>query len=42
MIISIEARKLLSKGCTGYLAHVVGKKADSALSLQSTLVICEF
>lgn len=42
MINNIKAKKLLNKGCTCYLVHVVGKDMSSILSLQSTLIVCEF
>lgn len=42
MINNIKARKLLSKGCTGYLAHVIGKDVGSIQSLQFILIVYEF
>lgn len=42
MINNIKVKKLLNKGCTCYLVHVVGKDMSSILSFQSTLIVCEF
>lgn len=38
MVNNIKAVKLLSKGCTSYLVHVVGKDDDSISNLQSNCV----
>lgn len=42
MINNIKARKMLSKGCMGYLTHGMRKTDDIVLSLQSIAVMCEF
>lgn len=42
IINSIKTRKILSKGCVGYLVHVMGKADGLVLSLQSTSVVCKF
>ncbi|XP_044502571.1 uncharacterized protein LOC123223472 [Mangifera indica] len=43
MISSVRARKMLSKGCIGYLAHVVNKSnSESTLNVKNTLVVYEF
>lgn len=33
---------MLSKGCTGYLMHIVSKVDKSITSLQNTPIVCEF
>lgn len=42
MISNLKAKKILMKGCSRYLAHVVSKPDETALSLQSALMIFEF
>lgn len=42
MISCVEARKILSKGCMGYLAHIVNKMDKLVLSLQNTSLVYEF
>lgn len=42
MINNLKARKMLMKGWSEYLAHVVSKLEEIALRLQSTLVMCKF
>lgn len=42
MVNIVKARKILSMGCTGYLAHIINKVDESILSLQDTPIVCEF
>lgn len=42
MINDIKARKMLHKGCTSYMMHVISKVDGLVLSLQSTSIACEF
>lgn len=42
MVSSVEARKMLSKGCMGYLTHTVSKVDESVPNFQNTLIVCEF
>lgn len=41
MISAIKVRKMLSKGCTGFLAHVMSK-VESGPSINEMLIIQEF
>lgn len=42
MNISVKTRKMLSKGCIGYLVHMVNKVNESIPSLQNTPIVYEF
>lgn len=42
MINNVKARKILNKGCTRYLTHMVNKVDESILSLQNTVIVSEF
>ena len=41
MILTLEAKKLLHKGCEAYLAHVIDK-FSTEITLDSVPVVCEF
>ena len=38
-LIALEARKLLSQGCTGYLAFVVDKRMEKKLKIDDVPII---
>ena len=42
MISVVQARKMLSKGCTGYLAHIINREGAKELSLTDVPVVREF
>lgn len=42
MINSVEVRKILSKGCIGYLAHIVSKIDTKVLDVKDTSMVQEF
>lgn len=39
---NIKVRKMLSKSCIGYLAHIIGKTDNVVLNLQFALIVFEF
>lgn len=39
IISSVKARKMLSKGCTRYLAHIVNKSDEALLSVKDIIAI---
>lgn len=42
MITNVKLRKMLSKGCMVYLAHIVKKTNDTILDLSKTPIIYEY
>lgn len=42
MINNVKARKMLSKWCTAYLAHIVNKSEEVVLGVKDTLMMQEF
>ena len=38
----LEARKLLSQGCTRYLAHVVNKRVEEKLKIDDMPIVRDF
>ena len=41
MILALEAKRLLHKGCEAYLAHVIDK-SSLEVTIESVSVVCEF
>ena len=41
VISTLEAKRLLHKGCEAYLAHMIDK-SSSKVTLDNVLVVCEF
>ena len=41
VILALEAKRLLHKGCEAYLAHVIDN-SSSEITLDNVLVVCEF
>ena len=41
MILALEAKRLLHKGCEAYLAHVIDKSKPEVF-IESVSVVCEF
>ena len=41
MILALEAKRLLHKGCESYLAHVINK-SSSEVTLDNMPVVCKF
>ena len=39
---TLEARKILSQGCTGYLAHVVDKRVEEKLKIDDVPIVRDF
>lgn len=42
MISSVKAKKMLRKGCTEYLAHMMNKVDESVSSFQNAFIIVKF
>lgn len=42
MVNRVKTRKILSKRCLGYLAHIISKVDELIANLQTTLIVCEF